>query len=150
MKLTVKTYPQLTLEELYRILQVRSAVFVVEQNCPYLDPDGNDFDALHVMLEDESGALAGYLRAYPLPEKPGTVRLGRVLTLKRGEGYGGILLREGLKAIRSHFAPRQIYLASQVYAQGFYEREGFTVCSGEYLDDGIPHVDMILNTDEVS
>lgn len=70
--------------------------------------------------------------------------MGRVLTTERGTGLGGRLLREGIRIVRENMEAGKIYLEAQCYAVGFYEREGFKICSGEFLEDGIPHVQMEL------
>lgn len=141
MKLVVKTYDELTKDELYKILQARVAVFVVEQSCPYQELDDKDFESLHVYYE-EDGKIAAYLRAFE--KEPGVVQMGRVLTIRRGAGLGGEILKEGIAQIRGHFDSRKIYIEAQVYAKGFYEREGFKVSGNEFLEDGIPHVPMEL------
>ncbi len=127
--------------ELYEILKARSAVFVVEQNCVYQDIDGQDPTSLHVFFEDD-GRIAAYLRAFV--KEPGVVQMGRVLTVDRGCGLGGKLLRAGIEEIRERFHPQKIYIEAQSYAVGFYAREGFRVTSEEFLEDGIPHVKMEL------
>ncbi len=141
MKLKVKTFDQLTIRELYEILRVRAEVFVVEQNCVYQDVDGLDQRSLHMFFE-EAGRIPAYLRVFYIEE--GVVQIGRVLTTKRGMGLGGDLLNQALAAIREQMYPSRIYLEAQCYATGFYEREGFRICSEEFLEDGIPHVGMEL------
>lgn len=142
MKLYSKYFDELTTKELYEILRARSEIFVVEQTCIYQDIDGKDYDSLHVYFE-ENGKVTACLRAFPKDE--GVVQMGRVLTVKHGTGLGGRLLREGIARIRERMNPRQIFIEAQCYAVGFYAREGFKVCSDEFLEDGIPHVQMILD-----
>ena len=141
MNLVSKYFADLTTRELYEILKARSAVFVVEQNCVYQDIDGLDPASLHVFFEDE-GRIAAYLRAFV--KESGVVQMGRVLTVDRGIGLGGKLLKAGIKEIREKFHPGKIYIEAQSYAVGFYAREGFRVTSEEFLEDGIPHVKMEL------
>ena len=141
MELKVKFFNDLTTRELYEILRARSAVFVVEQSCIYQDIDGRDEQSLHVFYE-EDGKVTAYLRAFKKDEQ--TVQLGRVLTVNRGTGLGGRLLAEGIRQVKTAFNPERIYIEAQCYATGFYEREGFRICSEPFLDDGIPHVEMIL------
>ena len=141
MNLTTKTFEALTTRELYEILKARSAVFVVEQNCAYQDVDGKDMDSLHIFYEDQ-GRIAAYLRAFYREE--GVVQLGRVLTIDRGRGLGGKLLKAGIAQVREKMRPKRLYIEAQCYAVGFYAREGFRVCSDEFLEDGIPHVQMEL------
>lgn len=140
MNLVSKFFHELSAEELYEILKVRAEIFVVEQQCPYLDPDGMDYRSLHVFYE-ENGEIAAYLRAFRKDEK--TVQMGRVLSAEHGKGLGRLILSQGLQQIREKLNPERIYIEAQCYAKGFYEREGFRVCSDEFLEDGIPHVQMI-------
>jgi ElaA protein len=142
MELVSKYFNELTTTELYEILKARVAVFVVEQTCPYQEVDGNDYDSLHVFYEEE-GQVKAYLRSFFISDD--VVQMGRVLTIDRGTGLGGRLLREGIEQIREKQHPRRIYIEAQCYATGYYEREGFEICSEEFLEDGIPHVQMILD-----
>ena len=142
MQLHIKRFQELTLEELYEILKLRIAVFVVEQNCPYLEADGNDQEAIHLWLEDEEGIQA-YLRVLDRGVKSEHVSIGRVISMKRRTGLGTRLLQEGIRAAEEFFGADKIYVESQVYAKGLYEKQGFRVVSDEFLDDGIPHVQMI-------
>ena len=136
-----KYFDELSTKELYEILRARAEIFVVEQNCVYQDLDGIDDESLHVFAE-EDGKVTAYLRAFFKDED--TVQMGRVLTLRHGEGLGGKLLREGIAQIRAKMQPAKICIDAQCYATGFYEREGFRICSEEFLEDGIPHVQMVL------
>ncbi len=144
MKLRAKFFNELSTTELYEILKARSEIFVVEQKCIFLDIDGKDYESLHVFYE-EAGKIAAYMRAFRKDEE--TVHMGRVLTVKHGTGLGGELLREGIRQIRSVFNPKYIYIEAQCYAAGFYEREGFRISSAEFIEDGIPHVQMLLKLD---
>ena len=144
MKLVSKYFEELTTTELYELLKVRSQVFVVEQNCIYQDLDDKDYRSLHVFYEEDREVLA-YLRAFT--KKEGVVQIGRVLSTTHGIGLGGKILKEGLLQIQEKFHPKKIYLEAQCYAIGYYEREGFKVCSEEFLEDGIPHVEMELVCD---
>lgn len=141
MELTIKAFQELTTKELYEILKVRGAIFVVEQNCAYQDIDGLDETSLHLFYED-GGQVQAYLRAFE--KEPGIVQMGRVLTLRHGEGLGGRLLHEGIPVIKEQFQPRKIVIEAQCYATGYYEKAGFQRCSEEFLEDGIPHVRMEL------
>lgn len=141
MNLVSKYFTDLTIRELYEILKARSEVFVVEQNCVYQDIDGLDPTSLHVFFEDD-GRITAYLRAFV--KESVVVQMGRVLTMDRGCGLGGKLLKAGIEEIRARFHPVKIYIEAQSYAIGFYAREGFRVTSEEFLEDGIPHVKMEL------
>ena len=142
-KLNAKFFDELTPSELYEILKARAAVFVVEQNCVYQDVDGVDYRSLHVFYESD-GCVTAYLRLFPKTDEEGTVQMGRVLTVQRGTGLGGVLLKDGIRLAREKMNARKIFLEAQCYAAGFYAREGFRICSGEFLEDGIPHVAMEL------
>ena len=141
METKCKFFSELTTRELYEIMRVRVGIFIVEQNCIYQELDGRDYDSLHFFFEEDGQVLA-YLRAFQKDED--TVQMGRVVTLHHGTGLGGRLLHEGLARIRSLMKPKQIVIEAQCYATGFYEKEGFQICSEPFMDDGIPHVKMVL------
>jgi len=141
MELCVKTFEQLTKDELYDLLQARAAVFVVEQTCPYQDLDGMDREATHVFLRDEAG-IAACLRFFSLDAR--TVKIGRVLTTRRGTGLGSKLLAHGIEAVKKLEGVTSIYIEAQTYAVGFYEKSGFRTEGPEFLEDGIPHIGMRL------
>lgn len=141
MELTVKFFDQLTTNELYEILQARTAVFIVEQACSYQDIDGVDRQALHITLR-EDGKLLAYLRLFSHDED--TAQIGRVLATERRKGYAAAVLREGIRAAREILGKKAVYLEAQTYAMPLYEKEGFRPISEEFLEDGIPHVAMRL------
>jgi ElaA protein len=91
---------------------------------------------------EDGGQVAAYFRAFV--KEPGVVQMGRALTVRRGVGLGGKLLKDGIEEIRAKFHSAKIYIEAQSYAVGFYAREGFRVTSEEFLEDGIPHVKMEL------
>lgn len=141
MKLVVKYFDDLTTKELYELLKARISIFVLEQNRVYQDLDDKDYHSLHVFFED-NGEVVACLRAFL--KEDNVVQIGRVLTLYHGNGLGGKLLKEGIAQIQNKMNPKKIYIEAQCYATGFYEREGFKICSEEFLKDGIPHVAMDL------
>lgn len=140
MELKIKSFDSLTVCELYEILKARCAVFIVEQNCPYQDIDDVDHNAVHIWLE-EKGNIKAYLRVFDRDET--CAQLGRVITTERGKGFGGQVLREGIKACRDILRKDKIYIEAQCYATGFYEKEGFAAFGEEFLEDGIPHICMM-------
>jgi len=142
--LIVKRFSELTLDELYAILKLRSDVFVVEQNCVYPDLDDRDQAAIHVWLQDEAG-IEAYLRVMDRGVTQEHPAIGRVIAKKRRCGLGTRVLRAGIEAARRQFGADKIYLEAQVYAKSLYEKQGFRQVSGEFLEDGIPHVKMILD-----
>jgi ElaA protein len=144
MQFKSKFFDELSTRELYEIIKARMEIFVVEQTCNYQDLDDVDFKALHIFFEDENGRVAAYLRAFRLDDDAKTVRIGRVLTIEHGKGLGGKLLSQALEAIKEKLKPEKIYVESQCHAIGFYEREGFKICTEEFLDVGIPHKGMEL------
>ena len=141
--LCVKHFSELTTEELYAILRLRVSVFVVEQNCPYMELDNLDQDAVHVWLQDENG-LQAYLRVLDRGVEGEYVAIGRVIAVERRRGLGSRILKEGIKAAKDVFGADKIYVEAQTYVKGLYEKQGFQPVSAEFLLDGIPHVRMIL------
>ena len=143
MEWVLKKFHELTLDELYAILELRSKVFIVEQNCIYNDPDGKDQAAFHLM-----GLETDELIAYTRIISPGVVypdpAIGRVVTSpsKRKSGLGRELMNQSIEHCQSLFGRTPITLSAQVYLKNFYESLGFFAIGDEYLDDGIPHVEM--------
>ena len=144
MELKVKGFEELSPHELYDLLRLRVDVFVVEQRCPYPELDGRDQAALHVWLRDESGIQA-YLRIMDRGVAGEYVTIGRVIAVQRRKGLGTRILAEGIRLARERFGAEQIYLEAQVYAKGLYEKQGFRTISEPFLEDGIPHVKMLLD-----
>jgi len=141
MNFTAKHFTQLTTDELYELLKLRCAVFVVEQNCPYLDTDGKDKNAYHVFAKGEDGSIKACLRFFEKDSE--TAYMGRVITVDRGTGVGAKLLKAGIEAVKANTDKKQIYLEAQSYAVGFYEKAGFAVIGEEFDEDGIPHKPMM-------
>ncbi|MCR4464707.1 GNAT family N-acetyltransferase [Burkholderia sp. SCN-KJ] len=137
-----KFFDALTAREVYSILDARSAVFVVEQNCVYRDIDGADEAAWHLAAYDPAGRLAGYLRVLLPDAQHPDVRIGRVLTTAafRGAGLGNALLSRALGHIRAQWPDAQVSLHAQAHLQRFYGAFGFTPSSDVHDEDGIPHV----------
>lgn len=142
MQTVVKKFEELSLDELYEILRLRAEVFVVEQNCAYQDLDGVDKDAYHVYLK-EDGKILAYLRVVDKGKRLDEVSVGRVISLKRRCGLGSALMREGIKVSKEKFGAKKVKVGAQCYAVPFYESVGFRKISGEYTEDGIPHVYML-------
>ena len=136
-----KLFRQLTTDELYELLRVRSEVFVVEQNCVYQDLDGYDQKAIHLWLtlEDKIVALA---RVCPAGTHMTEVSIGRVITTERGKGYGKQIMLHAIDAAIEHFGATLIDIEAQEYAKGFYEGAGFKQSSDTFMLDGIPHIKM--------
>ncbi len=142
MELIVKHFDELSTKELYEILKTRSEIFVVEQDCVYQDLDDKDQDAIHVFCWNDKGRVAGCLRVFMRDEENKVAQIGRVVTLEHGKGLGRKLLKKGVEVAERSFDADRIYLEAQKYAIGYYAKEGFEVTSDEFLEDGIPHVQM--------
>lgn len=140
MQVHVNNFRELSLDELYGLLQLRAEVFVVEQNCPYQDVDGIDKEAVQV-YGTMDGEIVACLRVYLWPD--GNAAIGRVVNSKkvRGTGVGKQLMLEGIKVARELYPGRRCLIHSQCYAIPFYEKCGFTVAPEfePFLEDGIPH-----------
>ena len=143
METVVKHFNELTVSELYEILRARAEVFIVEQNCVYQDVDNVDKEAYHVYLR-EDGKIVAYLRVVDKDKRLDEVSLGRVITLKRRQGYGSKVMKVGIAVAREKFGATKIKIGAQAWAKPFYEQVGFRQISGEYMEDGIPHIYMIL------
>ena len=141
MEFNFKTFAQLTTEELYEILRVRSEIFIVEQKMNCQDLDGLDFKCRHFYLS-ENGKISAYLRAFYENEEKGTVKIGRVLSVTHGIGLGKRLILETINELKKDKEIKKIVLNSQKHAVGFYEKLGFKTVSGEFLEEGIIHLKM--------
>lgn len=139
--LHIKRFKQLTVDELYELLRVRSEVFVVEQDCVYQDMDGDDKQAIHVWLTEGSKVVA-LARVCPAGVHLPTISIGRVITTVRGKGYGKQIMLAAIKVAQEHFGATCIDIEAQEYAKGFYEGVGFKQTSDTFMLDGIPHIKM--------
>ena len=142
----IKSFQQLLVDELYQILQLRSEVFVVEQNCVFQDMDGKDAIALHLF-----GVIDNQIVAYTRLFKPGQyydlASIGRVVVSPkyRALKLGHLLMKVSIDAIKTEFNQTQIKIGAQVYLQKFYESHRFQICGEVYLEDDIEHVIMQKN-----
>lgn len=151
LRFSCRTFEQLSNYELYEILALRQAVFVVEQNCPYLDCDGKDQQSWHLIARDAEGRLLAYTRL--LPEGlayRGYTSIGRVVSAPaaRGTGAGRAAMVKSIAMARHLFGPLPIKIGAQSYLLRFYESFGFRSTGEEYLEDGIPHTKMVLEFSE--
>ncbi len=140
MTFAAKLFHELTAAEIYEILKARSRVFQLEQGIRCLDEDDVDYDSLHCFFE-ENGRVTAYLRAFP---DNGKIRVGRVLTVTRGQGHGRLLMARSVEAAREKFGSRTVVMDAQKHAEGFYRKLGFVTTSGEFLEEGVVHVKMEL------
>lgn len=141
--ITVKKTDELTPKELIDILKARVAVFVVEQNCPYQEVDDDDYNDLHVCLTDDHGELQAYTRIITDGEK---IHFGRVLVVEkyRKQGLGEKIVSATIAEIKKRFPGQTIQIQAQAYLQKFYTSFGFKPISEVYLEDNIPHLDMVM------
>ncbi len=143
MELFVKSYDELTRDELYKIIKARVDVFVVEQNCPYPELDGKDTGAYHVWLS-ENDEIVAYLRVLDKGVSFKDASLGRVLATNRRCGHGTRIVKEGIRVAKEKFGAKRITIEAQTYAAALYEKLGFVSFGDEFLEDGIPHIGMTL------
>lgn len=134
--------------DLYEIMILRQTVFIVEQNCPYLDADGLDYQAWHLLVYDLNKRLVAYTRLLPLDVPyAGYTSIGRVVNLPtmRGTGLGRFLMQQSIATCNTLFGNVSIKIGAQSYLIRFYESFGFCSTGENYLEDGIPHTKMILD-----
>lgn len=143
MKVTTKNFEEITAEELYKILQLRAAVFVVEQDCAYQDLDGKDQKALHI-IGTKNDEIVAYTRVFAAGDYMKKVCIGRVVVKQdqRTYGYGKEIMIASMEAIKNKFKTTEICLSAQTYLIKFYNDLGFVRVGEEYLEDGIPHIMM--------
>jgi ElaA protein len=143
MNFQVKYFKELTITELYEILQLRSEVFVVEQDCVYQDLDFKDQKSLHVFgLKNDK--IVAYTRIFKAGDYFECASIGRVVVQEneRKFGFGHDVMEASIKAIKDHFNANEITISAQVYLKKFYESHGFKKVGDDYLEDGIPHIRM--------
>lgn len=145
MKIIIKKFEELSVKELYMILKLRAEIFVVEQNCIYNDLDDKDYESFHIFILEK-----GNIIAYERIVKPGIsykeYSIGRVAVIKevRKKGIARTLLQKGIYFIKNEIKENTIRISAQKYLLNFYQSMGFTATSEEYLEDGIPHIEMLL------
>ena len=139
-----KRFSELTNEELYELLRLRSDVFVVEQECVFLDLDNKDQEAIHV-LGKKGSKLVAYTRLFDKQQYYEQASIGRVVVNKdeRKFGYGHDLMRFSIDEITNRFQTSDIKIGAQTYLQQFYESHGFKQIGANYIEDGIPHMYMM-------
>ncbi|HKJ06374.1 MAG TPA: GNAT family N-acetyltransferase [Flavobacteriaceae bacterium] len=144
MDISTKKFTELSLQELYEMLQLRSEVFVVEQNCVYQDIDGKDQKSLHV-LGKVNNQIVAYCRIFKSGDYFKYASVGRVVVSPkmRGKNYGHIIFEASVKAIKSFYNEEKIKISAQQYLTKFYNEHNFKQIGDFYLEDGIPHVAMV-------
>jgi ElaA protein len=139
----IKPFEALSVHELYDLLKLRSEIFVVEQNCAYLDLDGKDKVALHLIGEFD-GKIVAHARLFKAGISFDNASIGRVVVDAnyRDKKWGHDLMREAIAGIRLYFGESQITIGAQLYLKKFYESHGFVQTSAMYLEDDIEHIEM--------
>lgn len=145
-----KTFSELTAVQVYRILRLRSEVFVVEQDCVYADIDNKDSQATHLLAtRTETSEMVGYCRVFEPGVEAKEAVIGRIVTAGkvRRQGVGRAIVQKAIQFCDDRFAEANqtclIRIAAQSYLKPFYERLGFDLNGDEYVEDGIPHVPMV-------
>jgi ElaA protein len=141
-----KEFGDLSAEELYTILRLRSDIFVVEQNCVFLDMDDKDQGSYHLMGW-KGGQLAAYSRILPAGISYVESSIGRIVTSRsaRREGIGRTLVQQSISLLYTLHGKRAIRIGAQYYLKKFYESFGFQQTGGIYIEDGIEHIEMLLS-----
>ncbi len=142
----LKSFDELSLQDLYDILALRQAVFIVEQKCNYQDADGKDQLALHLMLRTSGNELAGYCRLFDKDVYfENHTAIGRVIITEkfRQKGTGYFLMENAIATVRKLFGDFPIKIGAQKHLNGFYGNCGFKEIGYDYLEDGIPHCYMV-------
>lgn len=141
-----KHHSELTASDLYALLALRSAVFVVEQQCAYLDVDGKDLQAENRhLLGIAEGQLVAYARLLSPEDESSPVKIGRVIVSDRVRGarLGSRLMEKAISRCQLHWPGYDLFLSAQAHLENFYGQYGFVAAGESYLEDGIPHVDMV-------
>ena len=137
-------FDALSVRELHDVLQLRSEVFVVEQNCVFQDIDGADDQAMHV-LGTQNNQLVAYARCFPAGVKFAEASIGRVVTrsLARGSGLGHLLIQQAVSSVCGLWGPQPIRIGAQARLKAYYSGHGFVDVGVPYIEDGIDHLEMV-------
>jgi ElaA protein len=140
----IKKFEELKSEEIYQILKIRNEVFIVEQHCAYQDCDGKDKAAYHIFLEDNKEIVA-YLRILQKGVSYDEISVGRVLVNKnyRGKGLAHEMMMKAINFIEENLNESEIRISAQAHLVSFYRGVGFEEVSTVYLEDDIPHIEML-------
>ena len=139
----IKSFNELSLNELYSLLKLRSIVFVVEQNCVYQDIDGKDEKALH-LIGEYNNEIVAYARLFKSGDYFENASIGRVVIHPeaRDKKFGHEMMQQAIAGIETYFKETKITISAQLYLQKFYESHGFLKTSDVYLEDNIEHIEM--------
>ena len=144
----IQPYTELNLDDFHDIIALRIKIFVIEQDCPYQDLDGNDKLAFHLYFKDEKNQIVAATRILPQNIAYDEVSIGRVVVDKssRGTGLGHELMEQSMVFVQSQFGAADVRLSAQKHLENYYEKHGFKSTGKEYLEDGIPHVEMLFKS----
>lgn len=143
----LKSFEQLSTRELYEILKLRTEIFVLEQECAYLEVDGKDLSSFHLWLQNESNEIIAYCRLLPAGLSYNETSIGRVLVKdnQRGKGLAQEMLKKAILEIQKLWGKKSIRIEAQYYLKDFYASFGFVKVSEPFLEDGIKHIEMLLS-----
>lgn len=143
----VKSFQELSLEEFHDIIALRIQIFIIEQNCPYQEVDGKDKLAHHLFFKNEMDEIIAVTRILPKGISYAEVAIGRVVVHEdyRGTGLGNQLMADSMNFVRDKYGEVPVRLSAQKHLENYYGNHGFKSTGKEYLEDGIPHVEMLYN-----
>lgn len=143
----VKSFQELSLEEFHDIVALRIQIFIIEQNCPYQEVDGKDKLAHHLFFKNETDEIIAVTRILPQGISYEEVAIGRVVVHEdyRGTGLGSQLMSDSMNFVRDKYGEVPVRLSAQKHLENYYGNHGFKSTGKEYLEDGIPHVEMLYN-----
>ena len=143
----VKSFQELSLEEFHDIIALRIQIFIIEQNCPYQEVDGKDKLAHHLFFKNEIDEIIAVTRILPQGISYEEVAIGRVVVHEdyRGTGLGNQLMADSMNFVRDKYGEVPVRLSAQKHLENYYGNHGFKSTGKEYLEDGIPHVEMLYN-----
>ena len=143
----VKSFQELSLEEFHDIVALRIQIFIIEQNCPYQEVDGKDKLAHHLFFKNEMDEIIAVTRILPQGISYEEVAIGRVVVHEdyRGTGLGNQLMADSMNFVRDKYGEVPVRLSAQKHLENYYGNHGFKSTGKEYLEDGIPHVEMLYN-----
>lgn len=143
----VKSFQELSLEEFHDIIALRIQIFIIEQNCPYQEVDGKDKLAHHLFFKNEMDEIIAVTRILPKGISYAEVAIGRVVVHEdyRGTGLGNQLMADSMNFVKDEYGKVPVRLSAQKHLENYYGNHGFKSTGKEYLEDGIPHVEMLYN-----
>ncbi len=143
----VKSFQELSLEEFHDIIALRIQIFIIEQNCPYQEVDGKDKLAHHLFFKNEMDEIIAVTRILPQGISYEEVAIGRVVVHEeyRGTGLGNQLMADSMDFVKDKYGEVPVRLSAQKHLENYYGNHGFKSTGKEYLEDGIPHVEMLYN-----